>query len=294
MPESKWKTDLFPYIPERARQWIWALDDRYCEKLEEIRFRAQRPVQLIGGDFEVLLETCIPDEKTLSLLMENLNEHSAYIYEQERSEGFFTLPGGYRVGISGRRGAQDSIGCINGCNIRIAKEWRGCADELMRLLCDQKGIPLSALLLSSPGVGKTTMLRDIARQFSNGDYPTIKKVAIADERSEIAGCRLGVPTLDVGKRTDVMDAYPKAKAIRMLIRSMSPNLIVTDEVGGEEDAEALCEAGRCGVCVIASAHAPDAAAARGRKALLPLLDSQLFERVIELYRQNGIVRFRVA
>ena len=294
MRECKWQSDLFPYMPEKIRLPLWDIDPLRAQSLEEIRLRIRRPVQLIGSDFEQMLPQILPDEALFGSLLENLSEHSAYIYERERREGFFTLPGGYRVGICGRRGAGEDMNCISGFNIRIAREWKGCADALMASLVTEAGSLQSTLLLSPPGVGKTTMLRDIARQFSEGGRAGVKKVAIADERSEIAGCRLGVPTLDVGARTDVMDAYPKAKAIPMLLRSMSPQLIVTDEIGGAEDTAALREAGRCGVIVIASAHAPNAAAARARSELAPLFEEKLFPCLIELYRENSTVRFRVA
>ncbi len=294
MPECKWKAELLPYMPEKIRLPIRNFDAVRAERLEEIRLRLGRPMQLIGSDFECLIAEVLPDAALFSILMENLSEHSAYMHERERREGFFTLPGGYRVGLCGRRGAAEDMSCISGMNIRIAREWKGCADALMQSLLDGEKRPVSTLLLSPPGVGKTTMLRDIARQFSNQRFARLKKVAIADERSEIAGCRLGVPTLDVGDRTDVMDAYPKAKAIRMLIRSMSPELIVTDEIGGVEDAAALREAGRCGVSVIASAHAPSLGAARKRSELAPLLEEAFFVRTVELYRENGHVRFRIA
>ncbi|MDD4075998.1 MAG: stage III sporulation protein AA, partial [Eubacteriales bacterium] len=153
--------------------------------------------------------------------------------------------------------------------------------------------PVSALLLSAPGVGKTTMLRDIARQLSDGTHARAHKVAIADERGEIAGCYLGTPRLDVGQRTDVMDGYPKARAVSMLIRSMSPAVIITDEIGGCEDAAALRDASRSGVAVVASAHADGYAAATAQPELHALLEKGLFTRVVELYRLNGKVLFRV-
>ncbi len=294
MRECRWKNDLAPYLPDSIYSAVSGMDRSKAERLEEIRVRIYRPLQLLGGDYEILLPDICPNAELIEKLMDGLNEHSAYAHERERQEGFFTLPGGYRVGICGRRGAGESMSCISGLNIRIAKEWKGCADSLMNKLMNERGRPVSALLLSAPGVGKTTMLRDIARQFSDVASAKIKKIAIADERSEIAGCTLGIPSLDVGGRTDVMDGYPKAKAIRMLIRSMSPELIITDEIGGAEDAAALREASRCGVSIIASAHAPDSNAAKERYELAPLLQEKLFLRIVELYRENGCVKFRVA
>lgn len=294
MEDCRWKRELKAYLPRDFFAPLWALGEAQAEGLEEIRIRAGKPLQLIGNGYERMLEDCRPDALLMRRILEALSEHSAYLYERERRAGFFTLPGGYRVGLSGRRGPQGDMACVSGCCIRIAREWKGCADALLPHLLDAAGRPLSSLLLSAPGVGKTTMLRDLARQFSDGGIARVRKLAVADERGEIAGCRLGIPTLDVGRRTDVMDAYPKAEAIGMLLRSMSPDLILTDEVGGMADMRALREAGRCGVSVVASAHAPDLAAAKKRAALSPLLRGGLFERVVELYREEGRVAFRVA
>ncbi len=293
MENERWKRELYAYLPEEIRKSLLSLDEKKSATLEEIRVRVNRPVQLIGSDYDELLWQVRVDEALCAILLEDLSEHSIYAYERERNQGYFTVRGGYRVGVCGRMGCGGSMAEVSGFNIRIAREWKGCADALMPHLLDKAGAPVSALLLSAPGVGKTTMLRDIARQFSDGTRARAHKVAVADERGEIAGCYLGTPLLDVGQRTDVMDGYPKARAVFMLIRSMSPSVIITDEIGGSEDAAALRDASRSGVAVVASAHAGGYAAAAAQPELSALLDKGMFSRVVELYRVNSRVCFRV-
>ncbi|MDO5110917.1 MAG: stage III sporulation protein AA [Clostridia bacterium] len=293
MEAERWKRDLSAYLPEKLKKSLFTLDEKRSATLEEIRVRVHRPVQLIGSDYDELLWQESIDERLCAVLLEGLSEHSIYAYERERSQGYFTIRGGYRVGICGRMGGEGSMAEVSGFNIRIAREWKGCADNVMPHLVDGAGAPVSALLLSAPGVGKTTMLRDIARQFSDGKRVRARKVAIADERGEIAGCYLGTPLLDVGQRTDVMDGYPKAQAVSMLIRSMSPAVIITDEIGGSEDALALRDASQSGVAVVASAHAGDRASATARPELRALLEEGLFRQIIELYRAENRVYARV-
>ncbi len=293
MEAERWKRDLCAYLPEKLKKSLFALDEKRSATLEEIRVRVRRPVQLIGSDYDELLWREDIDEGLCATLLEGLSEHSLYAYERERNQGYFTIKGGYRIGVCGRMGGEGVMAEVSGFNIRIAREWKGCADAVMPHLVDPAGAPISTLLLSAPGVGKTTMLRDIARQFSDGKRVRARKVAIADERGEIAGCYLGTPLLDVGQRTDVMDGYPKARAVFMLIRSMSPAVIVTDEIGGSEDAEALRDASRSGVAVVASAHAGDRRSAAARPELGTLLREGLFARVVELYRAQSRVCFRV-
>lgn len=294
MNEYKWQADLEKYLPEEIRSPLLKLSPKLAGMLEEIRIRAYRPMQIICSGYSGVIETELIDERVCAMLLERLCDYSSYSHEDERKNGFITLRGGYRVGLCGRMGGKNSVGRVSGFNIRIAREWKGCADGLMPNIIGKDGRAVSTLLLSAPGVGKTTMLRDIARQLSDGCVCNGKKIAIADERSEIAGAYLGIPTLDVGARTDVMDGWPKAQAIQMLIRTMSPEVIVTDEIGGTEDAAALGEAARCGVAVIASAHARDAESAKERPELTSLLKAGLFERIVELYRNGKGVGFHVA
>jgi stage III sporulation protein AA len=171
-------------------------------------------------------------------------------------------------------GELESIKNVSFLNVRLAHQVIGCAERVLPYLWRHEKMG-HTLIISPPGMGKTTLLRDIARQLSNGTRGRRGlRVAIADERGELAGCVLGVPALDVGERTDVMDGCPKRIAMNMLVRAMSPEVIVTDELGHAQDADAVRDALRCGVRVIASVHASSAeeAARRLGKDCISLFD----------------------
>lgn len=251
--------------------------------LTEIRIRAQKPVQLvrIGKDcfFGPPIETSQLRRMVLSMM-----EYSYYAHEEELAQGFFTLLDGCRVGVCGTYsdlGGKYTIRTIGSVCIRMAREIKGCAAELVSLASSSGGLK-STLLLAPPGLGKTTMLRDAARLLSEMGW----RVGIADERHEIAACMNGVPTLDVGPRTDVADGLPKHIAMEHLIRSMSPHVIITDEIGKERDLFAVREAARRGVAVLTSAHALDipelAEGTLGR-----LLRDTLFPNVVLLGEEPG-------
>lgn len=254
--------------------------------LTQVRLRAERPVQLVRGSADELAGGPI-DAETLARVASALLEHSVYAREPELAEGFFTLEDGSRVGVCGRRyrsGGVQRLGEIGSVCVRVARPVPGCADGLMGAICEG-GRPRSTLLVSPPGLGKTTMLRDIARQLSLRGFC----VAIADERHELAACRHGVPTMDVGPRTDVMDGCPRPRAIRQLVRAMAPDVIVADEIGGKGDARALADAARCGVAVIASAHGESLECAVLRPALRAILDGGAIRLVALLEGRPGSV-----
>lgn len=263
-------------LPEELREACGALPD----DLLELRVRSGRPVQLVrrGGDE---LRGGPADPALVAKTAQALAGHSLYAREEELREGFFTIGGGCRVGVCGRMTARDGraeeLTHIGSVCVRIARAVEGAADAVMDALFDG-GRPVSALVVSPPGLGKTTILRDIARQLSDGTGGRRGvRVAIADERGELAGCELGTPALDVGLRTDVMDGCPKRESMRILVRAMSPEVIVTDELGHPDDAAAVREAVRSGVSVVASMHAGSE-----REAMQAFGPDRLFSKVIVL------------
>jgi stage III sporulation protein AA len=245
-----------------------------------------------------------PDKQDSLRLLDQITNHSMYTMEEELRRGFITIAGGHRIGLAGRTvlsgGKVEHIRDISGFNIRIAREVCGAADPVLPQLLDFKqNSVLHTLILSPPQHGKTTLIRDLARQISNGTWghPEARwpglKVGIVDERSEIAGSRNGVPSYDVGPRTDVMDGCPKAEGMMMMIRSMSPEVLVVDEIGRLEDAEALAEALHAGVRVIATAHGSSLDDLSSRPALSKLLQSGFFQMYVVLRRSDQGLSFRL-
>lgn len=265
-------------LPAEIREAAGELPD----DLTEMRVRAGRAVQLIGLSGETCRDRPVGAEQ-VERLCAALAGHSLYAREEELREGYFTMEGGCRVGVCGqmtvRDGSVEGIARIGSVCVRVAREVRGAADGVMDALYEA-GRPVSALVISPPGLGKTTLLRDIGRQLSDGTGGRQGvKVGMADERGELAGMVMGRPSLDVGMRTDVTDGCPKRAAMPMLIRAMSPEVIVTDELGHPGDAEAVADAVRTGVRVIASVHARDEEEAVRR---LRGTDVSVFERMIVL------------
>ncbi len=255
-------------IPHRLCEII----DRYMQMpgLEEIRFRVNRPAQLQFQNKDVILSqygAITPDE--IIAMLHAVCMNSVYAVQNELRMGFVTLPGGIRIGLSGKpimfSNEIKNLTSIQSFNIRIPHEIKGCAEPFVNTFID-KDLPASSIIASRPGVGKTTFLRDLARCFSNGiGTPRAYKTALADERNELSGSVDAVPMLDVGMRTDVMSLIPKSIAMPMLIRSMSPELMITDELMTEADFNAVSDAVGRGISVIASIHSGDLTAIRNMK-----------------------------
>lgn len=260
--------------------------EAHAGRLTQIRLRAERPVQMAGCGFEAVGETPLAAD-ALRRALAALMEYSLYARQQDLDEGFFTLDDGSRVGVCGRMHAEGGrlrMEEVGSACIRVARAVPGCAREIAGLMDGGDGLR-STLLASLPGMGKTTLLRDLARSLSARGYC----VAVADERHEIAACRQGVPTLDVGLRTDVMDGCPRGEAIGRMIRAMAPQVIVADEIGGAADAAALADAARCGVAVAASAHAGSFGELMGRVCMRSILKSGALQRVVLLGERPGHV-----
>lgn len=260
---------------------------RNAGTITELRLRCGRParMRLINGD-ELSLERI--DAALLRRVLNRLMDNSLYAWEEELRQGYFTTAGGLRVGVCGRMNAMENrcvnLSAISSACIRIPREMRGMGETVAAKLF-QQGLS-SALIVSPPGLGKTTLLRDLARIAANMGF----NVAIADERREIAACLEGVPQMDVGSRTDVMDGCPKALSIPLMLRACAPELIVADEIGGDGDAEALRDAARCGVRVLATVHGRDRADVRLRRCSGGLLQEGLFQWCITLGPSVGQIR----
>ncbi|MDO4568555.1 MAG: stage III sporulation protein AA [Clostridia bacterium] len=258
-------------------------------RVEEIRLRVGKPVQLIMSDGEKMLEDFIPRQADCQKIVQSLCENSLYAYENELRQGYVTYAG-CRVGIVGKAVCENSllrrVSEVNALNIRAAEEWRDAAERVFPHMIGRGGRAISTLIVSRPGAGKTTLLRDIARRFSNGMGTAPRKVCVIDERQELCACKAGVPEFDVGVRTDVLYGCPKAQGMSLAVRTMSPDVIITDEIGCMEDAAAIRDALTYGAAVIASAHGVDAEELKHRSGIGDIVKAELFEKLIVIDRDE--------
>ena len=221
---------------------------------------------------------------------------SLYAAEEELRQGFFTVRGGHRIGVAGRVILKDrqitGLKAASFLNVRVAHEIKGCADQVLPFLY-VNGKFVSTLIVSPPGCGKTTLLRDLIRQVSDGSSQKAGKcsfagvnVGVADERSELGACYQGVPQNDLGMRTDVLDGCPKSEGMLMLIRSMAPAVVAVDEIGGKEDIKAVEYVRNCGCALAATAHGNSLEELKERAGFRELLEEKTFERLVFLSRKR--------
>lgn len=283
--------------------------------MEEIRIRVSQPMMFLTDQGEYFFsmqgEYLTKDSKKayvvtphdISDMIVFISRYSLFAFEEEIRNGFITLEGGHRVGLSGQavfqEGWMHTMRNISYLNIRVNHEKKECARRLLPHLYrqpsrQQSGI-YNTLLISPPGRGKTTLLRDLIRLLSDGSREhTGLKVSIVDERSEIAGCYRGVPQNDVGMRTDVLDGCPKSSGMMLLIRTMSPQVVAVDELGSKEDVEAVAYAVHCGCSILGSVHAADLEEVRQKPVLREFLEQNYFERYLVIdQRENGARSYRL-
>ena len=302
MDEYKSPIELLHYISREVSGTLKKINPLELARIEEIRMRAGRPLmvcfngsdrfvkkngRLVGTAENVVVITgdCIKET------MELISKNSLYSCMEELQNGFITLEGGHRVGVSGRvvylDGNIRNIKDISGLNIRVAKEVKGCCRNILKYLIRNNEV-CNSLIVSPPQCGKTTMLRDIARALSDGELGYMGfKVGIIDERSEIASSRNGIPQFDVGVRTDVLDGCPKNIGMQMMIRSMSPEVMLTDEIGNSGDSECIMKVLNAGIKIITSAHGYSVAEMKSRREVLSLIRNKAFERYIVLSGKEG-------
>lgn len=286
------------YLPRRLRRWAAALQAEEKAAAEELRLRVGRPAAVVAGEQERPLGP-VGDLVTpldLEELCALAAEHSRYA-SHTLKKGYITLRGGFRAGFCGtaviKEGEVVNLKDISSAAIRISREKRRVAEEAIRKLTAGGGFP-NTLILSPPGVGKTTFLRDAVRILGSGDrgIPP-RRIALMDERGEIAVVHGGVPQMDVGERTDVLEGCPKAEGIFMALRAMNPQIIAVDEITAEEDIRAMTMAANCGVALLATIHARDKAELMRKPLYAELLRAGVFNHAVRIEREGSARRYMV-
>lgn len=274
--------EILLYFPLHIREKLRNID---FTNLEEIRIRNNRPIFLKIGQSEQQVNYIINTNDVLEIL-QKICDNSIYTYQNQICNGYITIKGGHRIGITGniviKDGQVTNISHIYSLNFRIARQVIDCSNKILESVLDLKNNTVfNTIIISPPGRGKTTILRDLIRKISDG-IPEISfngiNVGVVDERGEIAAMYKGIPQNDIGRRTDILDNIPKDIGMKMLIRSMNPKVIVADEIGSTKDIEAIKYAICSGVKGVFTAHG------NGLKDIInnPILN--------ELYITDGIER----
>ena len=265
------------------------------DHIQEIKLRIGKPLIIIYRGKERMWKDVIVTKEEIKETLEYISNYSLYAYEHELKQGFITIEGGHRVGMAGQvimeEGKIKNLKYISSINLRISHEVKNCADKIFPYITYNKQM-YHTLLISPPRCGKTTLLRDIIRQVSDGNM-WVKgcTVGVVDERSALGGCYLGNPQNEMGVRTDILDRCPKAEGMIMLIRSMAPQVIAVDEIGAQEDVHAIEYAMHCGCKMLATAHGYSMEEIQRKPIFEKLVQERRFERYVILsnrYQIGGI------
>lgn len=282
--------EVLNILPAHLKGRVEKLSD--IKGLQEIRLKVNKPLIFQIGEQEIISDYIVTYQD-IKLIMQHISNYSVYAYEEEIKQGYITIKGGHRVGLCGSCAIEDNkiktIKTVASLNIRVGREVRGCSNKILPYILINNEV-LNTIIISPPRCGKTTLIRDVARNISEGIREhnfSGKKLCIIDERSEISGCYNGVPQMNIGIRTDVFDNCPKAEGIMLAIRSMSPEVIVCDEIGTYRDMESILMALNSGVKLITTIHGFGIEDLYKRAVFKDIMENHVFERAVVLSTSKG-------
>lgn len=269
----------------------------FCD-IYELRFRLNKPILVnLKNEYYFIEENSLKKTSNLPLfatrqMIESVlfkaTNGSLYAYSEQIKQGFFTTFNGVRIGITGEVISEKNevirIKNISSLNIRVPHQVINCSKQIFPYLTNFNHIH-NTLIISPPGAGKTTILRDLARQISK-EYPHLN-ILILDERYEISASTLGESQLDVGQ-ADVMLGCTKQMGFESGVRSMSPNIILTDEIATKQDISSILYANACGVNIIATVHAFTQKDLINKPYFKPILQKKVFKRFVVLSNRLGV------
>lgn len=279
-------------LPQPLRSLALEVDAETMTRTEEVRLRYGRIPALVLPEGERPIPGAGPvDGALLKQVVDIASRWSVHTVLEQLRRGYLSVVGGHRLGLCGtvveENGRVHALRDLSGINLRVARQIKGIACETVRQLCADGRVP-NTLILAPPGAGKTTLLRDLIRCLSAGEVGRPVRVAVADERGELAALRQGQACMDLGERADVLDGCSKAIAIPMLLRGMNPQVIAVDEITAREDILAMEQAVGCGVSLLATAHGCGMEDLRRRVLYRELLEQGIFEWLITIGVRDGV------
>lgn len=283
--------NIFFILPENIRNEIKSIKN--YDVLQEIRIKVNKPLIIQIGEKEYISRLKATEED-MKRMLNKMSGYSIYAVEDELKQGYITVKGGHRIGVCGECIMEGSkvktIKYVSSINIRVCKEIIGCSNNIMKQIVENNRV-LNTIIISPPRCGKTTILRDITRNLSDGMINfgfKGKKVSVIDERSEIGACANGIPQMNIGIRTDIMDNCPKSIGIMMAIRSMAPEVIVCDEIGTYDDMKSILAAVNCGVNIITTIHGYGIEDLYDRDVFKDITQNKVFRKAIVLSCRRNV------
>lgn len=283
--------EIFSVLPARINSCLKDKDN--LNKLQEVRIKIGKPLSIVLDNNEIIFSYVITRED-VKVIIQKISNYSLYAFEEDIKQGYITIQGGHRVGLAGQCVIENNeiktIRNITSLNIRVCREVIGCSNSLMNSLTEYNRVK-NTLIISPPKCGKTTLLRDITRNISNGISQIGlkgKRTVVIDERSEIAACYNGIPQMNVGIRTDVYDNCIKSEGMMMAVRGLSPEVIICDEIGTYKDMEGLIMAYNSGVSIIATLHGRNIEELYKRPVFREIVENNIIDKVVVLNAKNGV------